>query len=88
MNKEPIIFLDLDSVLTTPPNYRDFNPNCVNNLKFIIKETGAKIVVHSTWRKFETDRNRFLYLWGKHEFDINDFRGWTPVECKEYRVLS
>lgn len=83
--KFPYIFLDLDSVLTTPPNWRDFNPECVKNLKYIIKETNCKIVVHSTWRKFETDRNRFLYLWGKYGFALDDFRGWTPVESKEYR---
>ena len=55
-----VIFLDVDGVL----NYRDcflerhrvnnapliWDKDCVNELNRIIKETGAKIVVSSTWR--------------------------------------
>ena len=56
------IFLDIDGVLVTlgawyPPlrPFRDiygflFQPTCVENLNRIIKETGAKIVISSTWR--------------------------------------
>jgi len=78
-NKFPILFLDLDGTLTTPPNWRDFNPDCVNNLKFIIKETGAKIVVHSTWRLWPNNQNRFLYLWGKYGFSLEDFWQFLPT---------
>lgn len=77
--KFPYLFLDLDGCITTPPNYRDFNPECVKNLKYIIKETGCRIVVHSTWRKFENNRNLFLYLWGKWGFDLNDFYKFLPI---------
>lgn len=82
MNKEPIIFLDLDNIITISPNYKDFNPDCVNNLKFVLKETGAKIVVHSTWRNFEGHRNKFLYLWGKWGFDFEDFYAFAPTGKK------
>ena len=44
-----VIFLDIDGVL----NYRgsDFiDARCLNNLRHIVNETGAKIVIISTWR--------------------------------------
>lgn len=50
-----IIFLDIDGVLNVYPQGRDeygakFHPHFETNLKRIIDETGAKIVVSSTWR--------------------------------------
>ena len=44
-----IIFLDIDGVLNFYGS--DFlDKSCLNNLKYIIDNTGAKIVVISTWR--------------------------------------
>ncbi len=46
-----IIFLDIDGVL----NYNGsevFDSVCVSNLKYIVEETGAKIVLISTWKQF------------------------------------
>lgn len=50
-----VIFLDIDGVLNVYPQGRDrfgsiFHQHFVDNLKKIIDETGAKIVVSSTWR--------------------------------------
>lgn len=50
-----IIFLDLDGVLNVYPQGHDefgaiFHAHFVDNLKRIIDETGAKIVISSTWR--------------------------------------
>lgn len=53
------IFLDIDGVMITgsyrklSPAYDgyQFHPTCVENLKEIMNETGASIVVSSTWRK-------------------------------------
>lgn len=50
-----VIFLDFDGVLNTEFNDRDkyghlFNQRCVDNLKYIIDNTGANIVISSTWR--------------------------------------
>lgn len=51
-----VIFLDFDGVLNIPPYIgRDnfghiFNNSCIHNLDTIIKKTGAKIVISSTWR--------------------------------------
>lgn len=65
-----VIFLDIDGVL----NYMGsqlIDANCLANLKFIVKETGAKIVLISTWKQFlddnilatlaNKDRENFLY---------------------------
>jgi hypothetical protein len=55
-----IIFLDIDGVLvhlTHNPSGRklrkDFDPACVAVLNRLVKETGAKIVISSTWRHFD-----------------------------------
>jgi hypothetical protein len=55
MQKNKIIFLDIDGVLNViPPDYDQFggifHDHLVDNLNLIIKETGAKIVISSTWR--------------------------------------
>lgn len=51
-----IIFLDIDGVLNVIGQGYDeygqgFHPHLVENLKRIIDETGAKIVISSSWRK-------------------------------------
>jgi hypothetical protein len=50
-----IIFLDIDGVLNVVSQGHDeygslFHPHLVDNLKYIIDLTGAKIVIISTWR--------------------------------------
>lgn len=60
-----IIFLDFDGVMDTgyddlirnkegKPFYDEygilFDPNCIKNLKYIIDNTGANIVVTSSWK--------------------------------------
>lgn len=50
-----VIFLDIDGVLNVYPQGHDkhgaiFHSHFVDNLKRIIDETGAKIVISSTWR--------------------------------------
>lgn len=50
-----VIFLDIDGVLNTEFQDKDeygflFNQECVNNLKLILENTGAWIVLSSTWR--------------------------------------
>lgn len=78
--KYSIVFLDIDGILTTPiENWRDFNPECVKNLKYIIKETNCEIVIHSTWRNFPEQRKRFLYLWGRYGFNLETFLDFAPT---------
>ena len=50
-----VIFLDIDGVLNVIPQGRDkygskFHKHFEDNLKRIINETGAKIVISSTWK--------------------------------------
>lgn len=80
--KYPICFLDLDDVIVLSSNRKDFHQTPVNNLKYIIKETKCKIVVHSTWRNFPENRKLFFYLWGKWGFDLNDFLDFAPTGLK------
>ena len=61
-----IIFLDFDGVVTakngTPGSYMTHCPEeygstpvCVNRLMKLVKDSGAKIVISSNWRKFDVD---------------------------------
>ena len=50
-----IIFLDIDGVLNVYCESRDeygccFHSHLVENLRILIEQTGAKIVIISTWR--------------------------------------
>ncbi|MCR4716904.1 MAG: hypothetical protein K5656_06955 [Lachnospiraceae bacterium] len=64
-NMKKVIFLDIDGVLNTGLWYTQmdrntpkdkygyaFDPNAVDNLKRIIDETGADIVISSSWKSF------------------------------------
>ena len=72
-----IIFLDFDGVMDTAyydhmlskqglpgndPYGTVFDPNCVHNLRRIIDNTGADIVVSSSWKHFMTYKE-FLEMW-------------------------
>lgn len=53
MAKKPvnIIFLDIDGVLATrKTEYLYFQKECVDELKRVLKETDARIVLSSAWR--------------------------------------
>ena len=65
MNNRKIIFLDIDGVLNTKWWYTQmernipqdqygyaFDPKAVANLKRIVEETGADIVISSSWKSF------------------------------------
>lgn len=72
-----VIFLDFDGVMDTAyyDNYLNcmglpekdkygvvFDPDCIANLRRIIDETGAVIVVSSTWKDFMTYKE-ILEMW-------------------------
>jgi len=52
-----VVFLDIDGVLNNPNTRRgsilSLDPVCIANLNRITRETGARIVVSSTWRRFD-----------------------------------
>ena len=66
MEKIKIIFLDIDGVLNVYSHDHDefgsqFMPQFVNNLKRVVEETGAKIVISSTWRYGGLQRMKDLW---------------------------
>jgi hypothetical protein len=75
-----IIFLDFDGVLNVIPQGHDnhggiFHPEFINNLGRIIEETGAKIVVSSTWRHSGLEKLRLMW---KDRLYPGDIIGITP----------
>lgn len=76
-----VIFLDIDGVLNVGFNGKDeyghlFYPEFVDNLARIVRETGAKIVISSTWRKAGLDVMR--EMWQKRNLPSGVF-GITAV---------
>jgi hypothetical protein len=66
VKKIKVIFLDIDGVLNVMYPGRDeygrlFHPEFVDNLKRIIDETDAKIVISSTWRYGGLQRMKDLW---------------------------
>jgi hypothetical protein len=86
-----LIFLDIDGVLNVYPNGFDaygrlFHPDFVTNLDRIIKETGAKLIISSSWRSRGIDNLK--ELWGYRNI-AGEIVGVTPdlwdeVEGEEY----
>ena len=83
-----IIFLDMDGVLNSELTFRNnptvidpVDPEMVKQLNRIVKETGARLVLSSTWRKG--------YLWPSRladaGIDLNNFVGITPGSDKGFR---
>lgn len=77
-----LIFLDIDGVMNHR-NYmirsrlhamQEFCPIAVRNLREIIKRTGAKIVISSTWRKFK-DIHHVMTCYDLDQYVV----GKTPV---------
>lgn len=54
-----IIFLDIDGVLNNNVPYQDskpsYNESCIHALQKLCKLTGARIILHSGWRRFLDD---------------------------------
>lgn len=87
-----LVFLDVDYVLTSlnaiKADYERtgernsaskvvFDENCLEALKMIIDETDAKIVISSSWRKYEVNKNVLLAKLA--EYNLADkVIGYTP----------
>jgi len=65
-----IIFLDINGVLNTTTDY-DFNPNCLVNLKQLVKDTNAKIVITSAWRRYEESLNEIIKTLKTYDIEVN-----------------
>lgn len=64
----PILFLDFDGVLNHIKwpccDGSPFDPACVERVNLICRETGARIVVSSSWRMYEKESSRLPWLRG------------------------
>ena len=87
------LFLDIDGPLNTgrndfldPDRYgHHFDDVAVRNLRWIVEETGAKIVVSSSWRHMGLERIRDIWeRWGLP----GDIVGCTPGAWGSDRVFS
>ena len=78
---DKIIFLDIDGVLNVIPQGHDeygsiFHEHFVDNLRKIIDETNAKIVISSSWRMSGLEFMR--EMWSERNLP-GDIVGITPV---------
>jgi len=84
-----VIFLDIDGVLMTwgeartwmhigNERFQAFKPKAVQNLNRIIAETGAKIVISSTWRRVSRMSHKNLLKHFKNQGIVGDVIGITP----------
>jgi hypothetical protein len=75
-----VIFLDFDGVLNLIPQGHDyyggiFHPEFVKNLERIIDETGAKLVISSSWRHGGLERMKMMW---EHRSYPGEIIGITP----------
>lgn len=61
-DKWKIIFLDVYGVIYIgKDNYNHFNKDALDHLKWIIEQTGAKIVISSSWREGDLEKTKLLF---------------------------
>ena len=93
-----VIFLDFDGVITVPPKWY-LKANKIKYIKRIVDETGAKIVVSSSWRRENVKetindmigktkrcpRNRMLYWLIDNLYDVtHTYKGLRGQEIKDW----
>lgn len=76
-----IVFLDVDGVLNTPKLIKKFGFDFIDDILValvarIVRETDAKIVLSSTWRIQDKDKNLVVQSLAKHNLELHDS---TPV---------
>lgn len=76
------LFLDVDGVLNTRPGSLD--ENALMWLRIIVLRTGCKLVLSSTWRKADHQRDRLYHALLDREMYIHSL---TPILEKEVNGL-
>jgi hypothetical protein len=76
-----IIFLDIDGVLNTTKLIKKFGFDFIDDILVaivarVVRETNAKIVLSSTWRIQEKDKNIVVQSLAQHNLELHDS---TPV---------
>lgn len=93
-----VIFLDFDGVITIPPRWY-IRTEKLKFIKKIVDETGAKIVISSSWRmntvektkkvildrKKRCPRNKMLYWFVDNIYDVtHTYKGLRGQEIKDW----
>jgi hypothetical protein len=84
-----VIFLDIDGVLNNQPwlaeqrSFKNFCPANVEMLNFIIRATGAKIVISSNWRMYPYDLPALFKAQGV----IGEIVGYTPLPAQTHNGI-
>lgn len=86
-----VIFLDFDGVLNVIPQGHDyyggiFHPEFVENLKRLLDETDAKLVISSSWRHMGLERLNMMWSHRGYPGEIIGITPdlWRRVEDEEY----
>lgn len=64
-----IIFIDIDGVLISD-NDNTFNVNALQNLKYIVKKSNAKLVLSSTWRLHKKPLEHVKNVLSKYDMEL------------------
>jgi phosphoglycolate phosphatase-like HAD superfamily hydrolase len=91
-----VIFLDFDGVLNTPeewglrPMVRALNQQALDNLDELVKRSGAKVVVSSTWRQFYALDALQEFLRARGVKCVGAFISVTPIlyESRDKEIAS
>lgn len=79
-----IIFLDIDGVLNSWASYYKITTEKLQLLNKLIEDTGAKIVISSSWRVGSKDVKDFLDKnFSNRTFRLDNFKDATNRECIE-----
>lgn len=100
MSKQKIIFLDFDVVMDTQKHFNViegqglricdkygsiFDPACVENLKQIIDETHAVIVVASSWKYFMSIQE-LKDMWQERQLPVVSMTPFDPRSRRGYEI--
>lgn len=79
-----IIFLDIDGVLNSWASFYKITTEKLQLLNSLIEQTGAKIVISSSWRIGSEDVKDFIEKnFKKSNFRLDNFKDVTNHECIE-----
>ena len=81
MTSYKVIFLDVDGVICID---RKLSNSCIKNLKCIVENTGAKIVLSSNWRLYEKYYEKLVRVFKQYDLTIQS----QTSDFEDYRCLE
>ena len=67
-----LLFLDVDGVLNNSNKSKEFDEQCIKNLKNIVNHTNCKIIISSTYRLENSSFNRLWNTLSSFGIDFKD----------------